>query len=251
MFQLKEKVVVITGASSGIGEAIALEAAKQEAKVVIAARRIEKLQDLASVIEQETGQKALVVETDVTVKSSVENLIEKSKAEFGKVDVLINNAGVMLLSFLKNDQVDQWERMVDVNIKGVLFGIHAVLPSMVAQGHGQIINVSSVAGHEVFPSSTVYSATKYAVRALSIGMEKELAKAGIRVTNISPGAVSTELAHHITDPDVLNMFQNRAEGMQTLEAKDIAEAVVYAMTQPDHVNVNEVIVRPMQTKNQK
>lgn len=157
--------------------------------------------------------------------------------------MFINNAGVMLLSFLKNDHVDEWEQMVDVNIKGVLYGIHAGLPVMLEQDSGHIINVSSVAGHEVFPSSTVYSATKYAVKALSMGMEKELAKTGVRVTNISPGAVETELTDHITDGEVLDMFKDRS--MQPLEAADIANAVSYAVTQPKTVNVNEIIVRPL------
>ncbi|WP_026690221.1 SDR family oxidoreductase [Alteribacter aurantiacus] len=245
MENVKDKVVVITGASSGIGEAIALKSAEAGAKVVLAARRTDKLEQLSSRIKSETGQESLVVKTDVTNKGDVEQLVEKAKAEFGAVDVLINNAGVMQLSFMKNDKVDEWERMVDVNIKGVLFGIHAALPSMLEQGGGQVINVSSVAGHEVFPSSAVYSATKYAVRALSMGMEKELSKAGVRVTNISPGAVESELTEHITDEDVLGMFKDRE--MKKLKAEDIANAVVYAIGQPSTVNVNEVVVRPMQS----
>ncbi|MBM7096155.1 SDR family oxidoreductase [Bacillus sp. H-16] len=245
MENVKDKVVVITGASSGIGEAIALRAAEAGAKVVLAARRTDKLEQLSSRIESETGQKSLVVKTDVTNRTEVEQLVEKTKQEFGSVDVLVNNAGVMQLSFMKNDKVDEWERMVDVNIKGVLFGIHASLPAMLEQGGGQIINVSSVAGHEVFPSSAVYSATKYAVRALSMGMEKELSKAGVRVTNISPGAVESELTEHITDEDVIAMFKDR--DMNKLKAEDIANAVVYAIGQPASVNVNEVVVRPMQS----
>ncbi|RNA69962.1 SDR family oxidoreductase [Alteribacter keqinensis] len=245
MENVKDKVVVITGASSGIGEAIALLAAEAGAKVVLAARRTDKLEQLSSRIESETAQKSLVVKTDVTNRTEVEQLVEKAKQEFDSVDVLVNNAGVMQLSFMKNDKVDEWERMVDVNIKGVLFGIHASLPAMLEQGGGQIINVSSVAGHEVFPSSAVYSATKYAVRALSMGMEKELSKAGVRVTNISPGAVESELTEHITDEDVIAMFKDR--DMNKLKAVDIANAVVYAIGQPASVNVNEVVVRPMQS----
>lgn len=182
----------------------------------------------------------------MTKREDVENLVQTTKDTFGSVDILINNAGVMLLSFLKNDHVDEWEQMVDVNIKGVLFGIHAALPTMIEQNTGHIINVSSVAGHEVFPSSTVYSATKYAVKALSMGMEKELSKTGVRVTNISPGAVETELTDHITDGDVIEMFKERS--MKPLEADDIAKAVGYAVSQPASVNVNEIIVRPMNQK---
>ncbi len=246
MATLTDKSAIITGASSGIGEAIAKHLAAEGANVVLAARRSERLQELAQQIEKEYNVAAKVAETDVTNREDVENLVKLTKDSFGSVDLLVNNAGVMLLSFLKNDYVDEWEQMVDVNIKGVLFGIHAALPSMIEQESGHIINVSSVAGHEVFPSSTVYSATKYAVRALSMGMEKELSRSGVRVTNISPGAVDTELTDHITDGEVLEMFKDHS--MEPLEAKDIARAVAYAATQPDYVNVNEVIVRPMHKK---
>ncbi|MFD1018400.1 SDR family oxidoreductase [Thalassobacillus hwangdonensis] len=246
MKKLENKTAIITGASSGIGEAIALRLAEEGTNVVLAARRSERLQEIADNIQKKTDVRTMVVETDVTNKQDVEALVNKTKEELGAVDIFVNNAGVMLLSFLKNDHVEEWEQMVDVNIKGVLYGIHAALPGMLEQNSGHIINVSSVAGHEVFPSSTVYSATKYAVRALSMGMEKELSKTGVRVTNISPGAVDTELTDHITDQDVLDMFKDRS--MNPLESDDIARAVTYAVTQPDYVNVNEVIVRPMQQK---
>ncbi|WP_226579147.1 SDR family oxidoreductase [Halobacillus litoralis] len=246
MTSLKTQTAIITGASSGIGKAIAHHLASEGANVVLAARRSEKLNELESEITEQYNVEAKVVETDVTKRSDVENLVKVTKETFGTVDIFINNAGVMLLSFLKNDHVDEWEQMVDVNIKGVLFGIHASLPTMIEQEAGHIVNVSSVAGHEVFPSSTVYSATKYAVKALSMGMEKELSKSGVRVTNISPGAVDTELTEHITDGDVIEMFKNRS--MDPLESEDIARAVTYAVTQPSYVNVNEVIVRPMHKK---
>ncbi|KGX91972.1 oxidoreductase [Pontibacillus halophilus JSM 076056 = DSM 19796] len=244
MGQLSGKTAIITGASSGIGAATARSLANEGANVVLAARREERLNDLAEELTNEYEVGVKVVETDVTKKDDVERLVEVTKETFGGVDFFVNNAGVMLLSFLKNDKVHEWEQMVDVNIKGVLYGIHAALPSMIEQGSGHFINVSSVAGHEVFPSSTVYSATKYAVKALSYGMEKELSGTGVRVTNISPGAVSTELPEHITDEEVLAMFKDR-EGRITLESEDIAHSVVYAVTQPSYVNVNEVIVRPM------
>ncbi|KHE71181.1 SDR family oxidoreductase [Halobacillus sp. BBL2006] len=246
MTKLRNQSAIITGASSGIGRAIAHHLADEGANVVLAARRSEKLNQLSDEITGKYDVNVKVVETDVTKKEDVERLVNETKNEFGTVDIFVNNAGVMLLSFLKNDHVDEWEQMVDVNIKGVLFGIHASLPSMIEQGSGHIINVSSVAGHEVFPSSTVYSATKYAVRALSMGMEKELSRSGVRVTNVSPGAVDTELTDHITDGDVIEMFKDRS--MDPLEADDIARAVAYAVTQPDYVNVNEVIVRPMHKK---
>lgn len=241
MTALKGKVAVITGASSGIGSTIASHLAQEGASVVLSARREDRLKQLERNIQAEGGE-ALVVPTDITVKSDVEHLIQKAKDTYGSIDILINNAGVMLLSFLKNDQVEQWEQMVDVNVKGVLYGIHAALPTMLEQNRGHIVNVSSVAGHEVFPSSSVYSATKFAVRALSMGMEKELAKTGIRVTNISPGAVQTELTEHITDKEVLDLFGQKE--MATLQADDIARSVLYAVSQPAGVNVNEVTVRP-------
>ncbi|MCA0985723.1 SDR family oxidoreductase [Guptibacillus algicola] len=244
--KLEGKVVLVTGASSGIGEAIARHLADEGANVVLAARREEKLTDLAQSLNDQSNGKALVVKTDVTKKEDMENLVQQAKDTYGKVDMIINNAGVMLLSFMKNDEVDQWTQMVDVNINGVLHGVHAVLPDMLKQESGHIVNVSSVAGHEVFPSSSVYSATKYAVRALSMGLEKELSKTGVRVTNISPGAVESELTNHITDDEVLEMFKDRASSMKKLQAEDIARSVVYAVTQPDYVNVNEVVVRPMQ-----
>ncbi|WP_079530063.1 SDR family oxidoreductase [Halobacillus hunanensis] len=243
MGKLTNKTAIITGASSGIGKSIAKHLAEEGAHVVLAARRAERLQQLADDVETQYNVRAKVVETDVTKRSDVENLVKETKDDFGSIDIYINNAGVMLLSFLKNDHVDEWEQMVDVNIKGVLYGVHASLPEMLAQEGGHIVNVSSVAGHEVFPSSTVYSATKYAVKALSMGMEKELSRSGVRVTNISPGAVDTELTEHITDGDVLDMFKKQE--MTPLNSEDIAKAVAYAVIQPSYVNVNEVIVRPM------
>lgn len=242
---LTGKTAVITGASSGIGEAIAVDLAEQGANIVLLARRESKLKDLTDKLNSGASKKAIAVQTDVTKKGDVEHAISKAKEEFGHVDILINNAGVMLLSYLKNDKVDEWEQMVDVNIKGVLYGIHAVLPAMIEKEQGHIVNVSSVAGHEVSPSSTVYSATKFAVRALSIGMEKELSRTGVKVTNISPGAVETELTNHITDEDVLEGFNQRGK-KQALAADDISRAVTYALSQEGNVNVNEVIVRPTQ-----
>ncbi|QHE52427.1 SDR family oxidoreductase [Pontibacillus sp. HMF3514] len=249
MANLQGKTAIITGASSGIGQSIAEHLAQEGANVVLAARRKERLEELAESIQKDHSVETKVVETDVTNQKDMENLVKVTKESFSSVDILVNNAGVMLLSFLKNDKVEEWEKMVDVNLKGVLFGIHSVLPTMLEQDTGHVINVSSVAGHEVFPTSSVYSATKYAVRALSMGMEKELSKTGVRVTNISPGAVSTELPEHITDEEVISMFEDR-KGRVTLEADDIARSVVYAVTQPEYVNVNEVMVRPLQKKSE-
>jgi hypothetical protein len=244
--RLQNKTAIITGASSGIGEATAVALAREGARLVLAARRVDRLEQLKNRLEQETGARVLALPCDVTKREDVERVAREARNAFGTIDILVNNAGVMLLSYLKNDKVDEWERMVDVNIKGVLYAIHAVLPGMLAQKSGHIVNISSVAGHEVFPAGSVYSATKYAVRALTMTMEKELSRTGVRVTNISPGAVDTELATHITDEAVLETHRRRPPDFRKLAAQDIANAIVYALTQPDYVNVNEIIVRPQQ-----
>lgn len=241
---LNRKVAIVTGASSGIGEATAYALANIGVNVALAARRTDRLEELKKRIENETDANAIVVQTDVTKKADLENLAKTTKEAFGSVDILVNNAGVMLLSFLKSDLVDEWTKMVDVNIKGVLYAIHAVLPDMLSRNDGHIINISSVAGHEVFPSGSVYSATKFAVRALTMGMEKELGKTGIRVTNISPGAVTTELTDHITEEAARDSIDKRIADQRFLDPMDIANAIVHAVTQPAHVNTNEIIVRP-------
>ncbi|MCQ6275565.1 SDR family oxidoreductase [Bacillus sp. V3B] len=240
---LDGKTAIITGASSGIGEATAFALANAGANVALAARRTERLEALKEKIEKETKAKAIVVKTDVTDKVEVEMLAKKTKEAFGSIDILVNNAGVMLLSYLKNDLVDEWTKMVDVNIKGVLHAFHAVLPTMLEQDTGHIINISSVSGQEVSRTSTVYSATKFAVRALSMGMEKEFSNTGLRVTNISPGAVETELRDYITDEEVRANLKSKQD-KTLLKSEDIANAIVYAVTQPAYVNVNEITVRP-------
>ncbi|GAA5033662.1 oxidoreductase [Marivirga lumbricoides] len=240
---IKNKVAVVTGASSGIGEATALMLAKAGAKVTIAARREEKLNALKEKIEKDGGS-ALVVPTDVTDKDAVEKMIRETKEKFGSVDILINNAGIMPLSFMKNLKTDEWEKMVDVNIKGVLNTIGGTLPIMQEQKSGHIINISSVAGRRVMPGSAVYSATKFAVRALSEGMRMELSpSSNIKVTSIEPGAVETELPNTITDDEVMENFKKLKE-MNMLQSEDIAKSIVYAIEQADRVNVNEIMVMP-------
>lgn len=232
---LQGKTAIITGASSGIGLAIAKELAGEGVNVVLAARRAEKLEELASEINQMGTAKALAVQTDMTNKADVEQLVQKAKAAFEHVDIFVNNAGQMLSATVRSGKVEEWEQMIDVNIKGVLYGIHAVLPSMLDRSSGHIINIASVSGLEVTKMSTVYSATKYAVRAISAGLEKELARTGVRVTNISPGMVDTPLSS----------ASGRSNDRKKLEAADIAKAVTYAAAQPDYVNVNEITVRPV------
>ncbi|KMY52650.1 oxidoreductase [Bacillus sp. FJAT-27231] len=234
MGQLQGKTAIITGASSGIGLAIAKELAGEGANVVLAARRIEKLKDLESEINQSESAKALAVQTDMVKEEDVQQLVEKAIDTFGNVDIFVNNAGQMREATIRSGKVGEWEQMIDVNIKGVLYGINAVLPSMLERESGHIINIASVSGLEVTKMSTVYSATKYAVRAISTGLEKELARTGVHVTNISPGMVDTPLSTGRGSSD-----------RKKLEAADIAKAVVYAVTQPGYVNVNEITVRPV------
>ncbi len=244
MIDLSNSAVIVTGASSGIGEATARHLAGKGASVALAARREERLNELKESIEVDGGT-AIVVPTDVTDRAQVRALADATQDAFGSVDVLINNAGVMPLSFMKNLHEDEWEQMVDVNIKGVLYAVGAVLPVMQKQGHGHIVNVSSVAGRRVFPGGAVYCGTKHFVTALSEGMRSELAPDhDIRVTSIEPGAVATELTHTITDEEIMQMFESRHGEMTPLASEDIAEAIHYAVTAPKHVNVEELLILP-------
>lgn len=234
------KVVVITGASSGIGEATARLLAAEGAAVALGARRKDRLEALAASI-QGAGGKAAAFAADVTRREQVEALVRGAVESFGRVDVVVNNAGLMPLSPLAKLKVDEWERMIDVNIKGVLYGIAAALPLFQQQGSGHVINVSSVAGHVVFPASAVYSATKFAVRAISEGLRRESGPQ-IRTTIISPGAVATELPDSISDPEI-------AAGMGevyqiAIPADAVARAIAYAISQPAEVDINEILLRP-------
>lgn len=240
-----KKTAIITGASSGIGRATAKELAAKGYHVVLAARREERLVELKKEIEAAGGTADYKV-TDVTSAEEMKSLAEAALEKNGKIDVLVNNAGLMPLSFMNKLKVDEWDQMVDVNIKGVLYGIAAVLPVMEKQKLGHILNVSSVAGHSVFKGSAVYSGTKFAVRAISEGLRQEIDPSHeIRVTIVSPGAVETELTNTITDEDVLNGFK-KSGSMKMLEAQDIAHAIAYAVDQPSHVDVNEILIRPRQ-----
>ena len=238
------KVVVITGASSGIGETAALALAQAGHIVVLGARRQERLAALADKIRA-AGGTAAYLETDVTSKAQVDALVGLASEQFGRVDVIVNNAGVMPLSAMQELKLDEWERMVDVNIKGVLYGIAAGLPIMKAQGSGHFINVSSIGGHAVYPTAAVYCATKYAVRAISEGLRQEQLDGDIRVTIISPGVVESELAESISDPAAraaMREFRQIA-----LKPDAIARAIVYAIEQPADVDVSEIIIRPTQS----
>ncbi|MGO1058385.1 SDR family oxidoreductase [Planococcus sp. FY231025] len=243
MSEVNGKVIVITGASSGIGEATARKFAEEGAKVVLAARRVDRLDALKASIEKGGGEAAVKV-TDVTSRQEMEDLAQFAISTFGQLDIMFNNAGLMPLSYMDKLKVDEWDRMVDVNIKGVLYGIAAVLPHMQERNSGHIITTASVAAHGVFPSGTVYCGTKYAVRIFMEGLSKELAQTNIKTTSISPGVVETELASFITDADVKPRFED--PNIPSLTSEDIANAVFYAASQPLGVAVNEVIVRPLQ-----
>lgn len=236
------KVVIITGASSGLGEATARRLAKTGAKLMLAARREDRLKELVADIEKDGGTAKYHV-TDVTDREQVEALAESTKQAYGRIDVLVNNAGLMPLSPLDELKIDEWDKMVDVNLKGVLYNVAAVLPVMREQKSGHIINLSSVAGHKVFPSGVVYCATKFAVKALSEGIRLE-SNGEIRSTNISPGAVDTELTSTISHDE--SAEQANQLYSVAIDADAIARAIAYAVEQPDDVDVNEIIIRPTQ-----
>lgn len=239
MSNLNGKVIAITGASSGIGEASAKLLAENGAKVVLGARRIEKLEQIVEEICQHGGTAACRA-VDVTRREDVKTFIQFAKDQFGRVDTIFNNAGVMPLSPLNALKVDEWDMMINVNIHGVLNGIAAGLPIMEAQGSGHFINTASIGAHMVSPTAAVYCATKYAVWAISEGLRQE--SKNIRVTTLSPGIVETELGLDITDESAQGLLQELRKNALTSDA--IARAVLYAATQPDDVDVNEVIVRP-------
>ena len=239
MPSIQGKVIVITGASSGIGAATARLLAERGAHLVVGARRTERLEKLVADIAAKGGS-ARFRAVDVTSRKDTQALADFARCEFGRVDVLVNNAGVMPLSPMAALKVDEWDKMIDVNIRGVLYGIAAVLPDMKARGNGQIINVASIGAHVVVPTGAVYCGTKYAVWAISEGLRQE--NPDVRVTIISPGVVTTELGNDITEQsakDALVQFRKAA-----LTPDAIARAIAYAVEQPDEVDVNEVIVRP-------
>ncbi|CAM03869.1 oxidoreductase, short-chain dehydrogenase/reductase family [Saccharopolyspora erythraea NRRL 2338] len=238
------KVVLVTGASSGIGEAIAARSAGAGHQVVAGARRTDRLRALAERTEEATaasGGGIHPVRLDVTDRDDVAAFVETARDRFGRVDVLVNNAGVMPLSRLDSLLVDEWDRMIDVNVRGLLHGIAAALPRFTAQGGGHFVTIASIGAHQVVPTSAVYSGTKYAAWAITEGLRQET-DPSIRVTTISPGVVTSELADSITDPGAAEAMHTYRRNAIAPEA--IAEAVSYALDQPDDVDVNEIVVRP-------
>jgi len=240
---IKNKVAIITGASSGIGFATALALSKTGVKVAIGARRTDMLSELEKKIK-ENGGEVYSQKLDVTKKNECSSFVDNVLKKWGTVDILVNNAGLMPLSFFKNLKIDEWDQMIDVNIKGVLYCTGAVVTHMLENKSGHIINISSVAGRIVFPAGSVYCATKHAITAFSEGLRQELSvRKNIRVTCIEPGVVATELTNTITDESLQGFVEN-AKKMESLQAEDIANAIVYAVESPNHVNVNEILIRP-------
>ena len=237
---IQDKVVVITGASSGLGEATARHLAREGAKLVLGARRLNRLRALAKDLSLDDNA---VVQTDVTKCEEVKRLVDRAVQSHGRIDVILNNAGLMPQSLLERLKIDEWDRMIDVNIKGVLYGIAAVLPHMQRQKAGHVINVSSVAGHRVGPGTAVYAATKHAVLALSEGLRQEVKPYNIRTTVISPGAVATELPDTITDTDAAKKIHQFYETF-AIPADSFARAVAFAIEQPEDVDINEILFRP-------
>jgi NADP-dependent 3-hydroxy acid dehydrogenase YdfG len=239
---IEGKVIVITGASSGLGEAAALHLARKGALIVLGARRADRIEAIAKQVT-ESGGKALAVATDVTDLEQVKALVDAAVKTFGRIDVMVNNAGLMPHSLLEKLRVEDWNRMIDVNIKGVLHGIAAALPYFKEQKSGQFVNVSSVAGHKVGVGNAVYCATKYAVRALSEGLRQEVKGYNLRTTIVSPGAVATELPDSITEPEMAKGIHEFYE-QYAIPADSFARAVAFAIEQPEEVDINEILFRP-------
>jgi clavulanate-9-aldehyde reducatase len=239
---LSNQVVAVTGASSGIGEATALACHQAGAAVALAARRGDRIQALAQRIEQDGGR-AIAVTTDVGEEDQAREFVTRAQAQLGRLDVLVNNAGVMLLGPIENAPTEEWRRMIHANLFGVLYCTHAALPIMREQGGGHIVNVSSVAGRIASAGSGVYNLTKWGVGAFSESLRQEALGIGVRVTIVEPGAVATELPGH-NRPEVLEQMAKRFAGVTPLASEDIARAIVYAIGQPENVSINEVLIRP-------
>lgn len=239
---IEGKIVVITGASSGNGEATARYLSDQGATIVLGARRADRIKSLAGDLTR-NGGKALAIPTDVTHYDQVKKLVDAAVQTYGRIDVMINNAGLMPHSPLERLKIDDWNRTIDVNLKGVLYGIAAALPYMKQQKSGHIINVSSVAGHKVRPGSAVYAATKTAVRVISEGLRQEVKPYNIRTTVISPGAIATELPDSITEPDIAENVRQFVKET-ALSAESFARVVAFVISQPEEMDVNEILFRP-------
>ncbi|ELY59803.1 dehydrogenase [Natronococcus amylolyticus DSM 10524] len=240
---LDDQVALVTGASSGIGAATARELADAGASVALAARRQDRLESLADEIETEGGE-ALVVPTDVTEETQVREMIETTVSELGGLDVLVNNAGVMLLEPVATADPEDWQQMLDLNVQAVMVASQAALDVMRESGEGDIVNLSSVAGRKAYAGSSGYNASKFGVTAFSESLREEVADSDVRVTSIEPGFVDTELPEHIPDEDQREMVDEMLEGVTPLEPEDVARSIRFAVSQPTHVDINELLIRP-------
>ncbi|MBV9688412.1 MAG: SDR family NAD(P)-dependent oxidoreductase [Ktedonobacteraceae bacterium] len=241
--KLHGKVALVTGASSGIGEATALALAAEGAYVALAARRVERLEAVVKRIEDSGGQ-AIAIIADVANEKQTQEMVQAAHTKWGHLDILVNNAGLMLLGPIEGADTEDWRRMVNVNLLGLMYATHAVLPIMKGQSGGHIVNISSVAGRTITPGNAVYNTTKWGVGAFSEALRQEVHAHHIRVTIIEPGVVETELVEHITDPKAKEETQQFYQAIHGLQSEDIAAAIVYAVTQPPHVSVNEILIRP-------
>jgi NADP-dependent 3-hydroxy acid dehydrogenase YdfG len=242
---LEGKVAIVTGGSSGIGEATAISLAAEGAKVVIAARRGERLEAVAKHITDNGGQ-ALSIVADITDEAQAKNLVQTANAEFGRVDILVNNAGISFPGRIENADPSNWRKMIDINVLALMHATHTVLPIFKAQKSGHIVNISSVAGRIARAGMAAYNVTKWGVNAFSEALRQEVYQDNIRVTIIEPGLVETEIDQHITDVVAKQEIAARRKAITPLQSEDIAAAIVYAVTQPQHVNVNEILIRPTQ-----
>jgi NADP-dependent 3-hydroxy acid dehydrogenase YdfG len=240
---LAGKVALVTGASSGIGEATALALAEAGAAVAVGARRRDRLDALAGKLRDD-GARVLTLDLDVTDEQACRDAVARTREELGGLDVLVNNAGVMLLGTIVGADPEDWRRMVSTNVLGLMYMTHAAIDGMVEQGSGDVVNISSVAGRSARKGAGVYNASKWAVNAFSESLRQEVTGRGVRISLVEPGAVATELSSHITQEEAREASRKMAESMRTLQAEDIARAILYVVTQPPHVAVNEVLVRP-------
>jgi NADP-dependent 3-hydroxy acid dehydrogenase YdfG len=240
---LQGKVALVTGASSGIGEATAIALARAGARVAIAARRRDRLDGVAGRIA-DLRSESLVLEADVAQPEQAETIVARTVDRWGRLDVLVNNAGLMALSPIDRARVEDWQRMLDLNLLGLMVTTRAALPQMRRQKDGHVVNISSTAGRVANPDASVYAATKFGVGAFSEALRREVYKDNIRVTIIEPGAVATELRDHVPDPDTRERIDTWARSMRQLRSEDVAAAILYAVGQPPHVNVNEILLRP-------
>jgi NADP-dependent 3-hydroxy acid dehydrogenase YdfG len=236
---LEGKIVLVTGASSGIGQATALALSKAGAKVAVGARRADRLKLLA---EDAPGE-VLALDLDVTDQQSIQNAVAATVEHFGRLDALVNNAGIMLSGMILDADTTEWSRMVETNLLGSMYAVHAALPHLL-ESKGTVVQVSSTSGRIASAAGAAYSATKFGITGFIESLRQEVTTQGVRVVVVEPGFVSTELASHITDPAIQAMAKQMAESMRTLQPEDIANAIVYALGQPDHVSVNQLLIRP-------